>query len=219
MIKIPKYLIPIILVVVIILVGTYYLLSKNPKNTAIPLPEIFPTPTSSLFSLVNAPSESLRGEISTMSGQILWQSRIATQEAVIVNPQQIQQGEKLETGKDSSLTLDFPNAARVNFLDNTAIDIIQTLPSNIVFSQEKGSAEYLNMGNSVVSIRALSLLVQDGGDIIISIDPLKPIVTLKVKSGTAIVAYNSLSFVSHEFTIESGKTYIFNDSTRKGILR
>lgn len=220
MVKILKITILTILGIVIILAGFYYFLSKKTENTAITIPGILPTQKTSSFSLVNAPSESLKGEISTMSGQILWQSRVATEEAQISSPQLIQQGEKLETGKNSALVLKYDGIVKVTFSPETAIDIIQTLPSNLVFSQDSGSAEYKNLGStSVVSVRALSLLVQNSGDISVSINPQRPIVTLVVKSGIATVAYNSLGFVSHEFTIPAGRTYTFNDHTRTGVLR
>lgn len=220
MVKILKITIFTLLGIVMILAGSYYFLSKKTENTTIPLPEIFPTPKVSSFSLENAPSESLKGQISTMSGEILWQSRISTEEAQISSPQLIQQGEKLETGKKSTLVLNYAGVVNITFSPETAIDIIQTLPSNLVFSQDSGNAEYKNLGSSsVVSVRALSLLVQNGGDINVSIDPQSPIVTLVVKSGTATVAYNSLGFVSHEFTLSAGRTYTFNDRTRIGVLR
>ena len=44
------------------------------------------------FSLETAPSESLRGTIVSLSGDVGWQSRISTQAAQITKSMQIQQG-------------------------------------------------------------------------------------------------------------------------------
>jgi len=57
------------------------------------------------------------------------------------------------------------------------------------------------------------------GDATISRNPLKPIVTVFVKSGSAIVAYNDLKYISHEVTINAGQTYTFNYGTRRGVAR
>src|SRR3989344_3525327 len=53
------------------------------------------SPKTSLFSLENAPSESLKGKIEKMSGDIFWFGRVATEPARISSPIDVQQGENL----------------------------------------------------------------------------------------------------------------------------
>jgi len=73
-----------------------------------------------------------------MKGNIDWQGRTATEAAGISAPITIQQGENLITEAGGSLTLVFQNACSLNFSEKTEIDIIQTLPADIVFSQSAG---------------------------------------------------------------------------------
>jgi len=154
-----------------------------------------------------------------MTGEISWQSRTATESAKISSSIAIQQGEKLSTGQASRLSLVFPDAGSVDFSENTEIEIIQTLPANLVFSQTSGIGEYTKTGNFPVSIRAKNFLVEIDGDLIVSFDPKRPVVILTLKSGKAVVAYNDLRFVSHEVTLVPGKIYTFNEDTRKGVLK
>jgi hypothetical protein len=173
----------------------------------------------SSFSLENAPSESLKGIISTMSGEIDWTDRVATEASKIPSPVTIQQGEELSTGVKSSLSLVFPEVCTVKFSQSTDIQIIQTLPANIVFAQISGTGEYTKTDSEPTSVKALNLLANIDGDAVITINQLKPVVTLTVKSGTATVAYNDLKYVSHEVTISAGHTYTFNSGTRRGVVK
>lgn len=173
----------------------------------------------SAFSLENAPSESLKGEIITMTGDISWQGRTATEAAKILFPITIQQGEKLITGEKGSLSLTFDNACSVDLSEKTEFDIIQTLPANIVFSQTSGTGEYVKTGSYPVSIRALKLLAEVDGIISISIDSEKPIITLTVKSGNALIAYNDSKYISHEVSVGSNQSFSFNYDTKKGVLK
>jgi len=191
---------------------------KDNKTFISPLAETAIKKTSA-FSLENAPSESLKGEITNMIGEISWQGRIATEAAKIITPITIQQGEKLITGEKSSLSLTFNNACSIDLSEKTEVDIIQTLPANIVFSQTSGTGEYVRTGNYPISIRVLKLLVEINGNISISIDPQKPIITLTIKSGNALVAYNDLKYVSHEVMVKNNQTFTFNYDKRKGVLK
>jgi hypothetical protein len=173
----------------------------------------------SVFSLENAPSESLKGEITTMSGEIDWQSRTATQASKIESPIPIGQGESLITGANSRLTLEFENTCTVNLNENTETDIIQTLPANIVFSQTGGSGEYIKTGNYPVSVRLKNLLVNPDGDMTVTYDLKKPLISVILKSGTAVLAFNDLKYNSHEVQLNHGETYVFNYGTRKGVLK
>jgi hypothetical protein len=190
--------------------------TKNTESVIIvtPKPEAVNQITSA-FSLENAPSESLRGQISAMTGEIDWTNRVATEASKLSSPVTIQQGEELSTGVKSGLSLVFPEVCSVKFSQNTDIQIIQTLPANIFFAQISGTGEYTKTGSDPVSVRVLNLLANVDGDTVISINQLKPIITLTVKSGTATVAYNDLNYVSHEVTVPKGKTLTFNSGTRR----
>jgi hypothetical protein len=177
------------------------------------------TSNNTSFSLENAPTESLKGEISTMSGKINWQGRTATEAARILSPITIQQGENLITGENSSLGLTFSDVCSVKLAEKTEVDIVQTLPANIVFSQTGGTSEYIRTGTYPVSVRANKLLTKIDGDITISFDINKPIITVSVISGNATAAFDDLKYLSHEVIISTGQKYIFNYGTRKGVLK
>jgi len=219
-----KYILLFLIILIAVLTGLYlFYKQKAEQIVSTPLPtisEITPQPTfTSNFSLENAPTESLKGSITKMTGEVDWQDRIATEAAKISSPITIQQGEKLLTGEKSTLSLVFPSAVSINFSEKTTIEMMQTLPVDLVFSQTTGTAEYNKTDNDPVSVRTLNLLTNITGDTIISINPNKPIITLIVKSGDITVAYNDLKYLSHEVTISAGHTYTFNSGTRKAALK
>lgn len=221
--KFLKYAILILAVFAAGFILTVTFLNSRTKNTesvviVTPKPEAVNKITSA-FSLENAPSESLSGQITTMTGEVDWTDRIATEASKISSPVTIQQGEELSTGLKSSLALEFTNICSVKFSQSTDIQIIQTLPVNIVFAQISGTGEYIKTGSDPVSVRALNLLANINGDTVIAINQLKPVVTLTVKSGTVTAAYNDLKYISHEVTVSAGHTYTFNSGTRRGALK
>jgi|WetSurMetagenome_2_1015567.scaffolds.fasta_scaffold42147_4 hypothetical protein len=171
------------------------------------------------FSPKNAPTDSLKGQITNMTGWIDWQGRTATESTRISSPITIQQGENLQTKENSSLSLTFLEVGTVEMSEKTEIDIIQTLPSNIVFLQASGSAKYTKTGSDPITIRAKKLIASMEGELAVSVDEEKPLVTLTQKSGSTTIAFNDLKYVSHLLKISEGQTYTFNYGTRKGVLK
>lgn len=171
------------------------------------------------FSLENAPSDSLRAKIATLSGQVKWQDRVATQPSEIKGPEVIQQGEELTTGSDGKLELEIPSGVLITASPKTNIAFIQTLPQNIVLSQTTGKAQYQKTGTNPVSVRIDRLLVEiQSGQITISISETKLTTTIDIQAGTITVAYNDLQNVSNVRQIQSGKEFIFNNSTRQSLV-
>jgi hypothetical protein len=160
--KASKYLILTVIPVLLIAVGGFlFYKSRNRDIVEVPTPTaISVTKNTPTFSIENAPSQSLKGEITTMSGEVDWQGRTATVSSQINSPQAVQQGENLTTGASGSLTLTFPNSCTINYSKNTEIDIIQTLPANVVFSQVSGTGEFIVNGSYPISIRVSSLLTE-----------------------------------------------------------
>src|SRR5437016_1573059 len=124
--------------------------------------EKFITPATSQittkFSLKNAPSESSFGSIATMSGSVNWQSRAAIKFVPVKLNQKIQQGDELSTGNNGKVIVKIQNDALILLQPNTHINIIQLLPINFVFVQDKGEAEYVNSIRIPISVRNLDLL-------------------------------------------------------------
>lgn len=170
------------------------------------------------FSLENAPADSLRGKIATLSGDVKWQDRVATQSSQITNPINIQQGEQLITGDNGKVQVEIPAAVIINISPKSDLSFVQTLPQNIVLSQTKGEVEYQKIGTVPVSIRVLRLLVEEKGDITISVSDTLPIITINVHTGSVTVAYNDSQNVSTVKTINSGNQFIFNNDTKEAVF-
>lgn len=171
------------------------------------------------FSIINAPSETIRGRIATLSGEVKWQDRVATQASEIVNPQAVQQGEELSTGDNGNLEVEISTAVKLKVLPKSRISFIQTLPQNVVLSQNQGKIEYQKTGFIPISVRIDKLLLQiEKGEITVSIDETKPVTTIKVLTGLITLAYNDSQNVSNVKQLKEGKQFIFNNTTRQGIV-
>jgi hypothetical protein len=218
--KIILFTIPFLLTAAVV-VG-YFKITQKISTISIPnLPSVSFSDLVKLsrFSLEKAPGTSLVGTITSMSGEVGHEGRLATESAKINSPVPIQQGESLSTGVDGKLVLTFEKAVEIDMSKNASIDIIQTLPVDMVFSQKLGTVEYKKLTDIPVSVRSRHLLIKNDGDITVGVDELKPIITVKVNSGNAIFAYNNKDNISNVLTVESGKTLTFNDDTRRVVLK
>ena len=182
-----------------------------------------PTPTPAPyvpFSVAKPPRESLRGELTTLSGDVLWQSRTATEGAKITTSQAILQGEALSTGSKGAASIEFNGAASMSLSSESAISFIQTLPANIVINQTSGTVAYTRSGTVPLSIRVLGLLLNvDEGEIMVAVNPLRPIITVEVKKGIVTAGFNDLYLVSNVVNISQGHIFYFNNETRKTDLK
>ena len=214
------FLIPF-LITTFLVVG-YFKLTQ--KITAIKIPSLPSVSFSDLvkfsrFSLDKAPSQSLVGVITSMNGEVKHEKRLATESAKINSPVPIQQGESLTTGVDGNLVLTFEKAAEIIISSDTSVGIIQTLPADLVFSQSSGTVEYKKLASLPVSIRSLHLLIENEGDITVSVDKIYPYVTVTINSGSATFAYNNVNNISRVWKFDAGTTLIFNDDTRRVALK
>src|SRR5579863_6283243 len=85
------------------------------------------------FSLTNAPVNSLKGNIITMSGMVTWLSRVAKNPVQLSVSRMIQQGEELGTGKDGNATVVIQNNSTLTLLPNSDVNFIQLLSEDLVF--------------------------------------------------------------------------------------
>lgn len=167
------------------------------------------------FSIDEAPSESIRGNIKDISGDVSWISRTATEGAKLASTTVLQQGEEIQTGENGNLLIEFPSESLIKVQPKTQIDFIQTLPVEFVTSIASGSATFTKISNVPVSIRAMHLLIrQNSGELSIGIDSDKSIVNINVLSGSIRVAYNDLNLNSQVLDFSEGKKITFNDTTR-----
>lgn len=194
----------------------YAFFTKKPQ--VLPIPNLKTIFKSSNFSLEKAPSEALKGKIISLAGDVLWQSRIATDSSKLDSVIEIQQGESLTTKEKSSASIVFDKNLEINLEEKSAIEFIQTLPANIVLFQKFGTVEYKKIGAIPVSIRVLHLLIENKGDILVFLDDQKSIVTVAAISGSAVFSYNDINNVTSVTTLPAGKKLIFNDYSRQAVV-
>ena len=194
---------------------------QAPKLIApIQLPREGSVSNSPIFSLENSPTESMRGSLTELSGNVFWKSRTATQSAALPQTVQIQQGEEVGTGEDGNLTVHFSNGRSLSIFPKSHVNIIQTLPGNLVLQQTDGTVTYKNSGKLPLAVRALGLLTQfEGGEVKISVNQTASVVSVQVIGGSAVAAYNDLKYLSHVLTVFQGKLLTFNDLKKRISLK
>lgn len=215
----------ILLIIVMFVIGGIFASIVSTQITQLPMNTIssetfreskLPDVNVTKFSIDHPPEQSLIGNILEKSGDVLWQSRSATESAQMPNLDFIQQGEIVKTGENSSLKVGFGEYASIELLPFSELNIIQTLPYNIVFQQSEGEILYETIGISPISIRTYRLVTRtENGIIKISIDENNNSKVF-VQAGNADVAYNSSEFVSQVIPLAAGQTFSFNNDKREG---
>jgi hypothetical protein len=197
-----------------LLISFVYFKEKTPPST---ISFTVPTPTQIPFDFfpANPPKDSLIGEISSPSGEILWQSRTSTGAATLGQVTQIKQGEKLVTKNNSQVTINFSPGIIIQEFSASDIEFIQTLTQNVVINQLSGRVSYNQTGTIPLSIRTLHLLVNVASpDLVITTNSENDLVYLDIYAGSVTLGYNNPDFQTITQTIPSGKRVVFHDLTR-----
>ncbi len=196
--------------------GIFLIFSFKRVNQIIYSQELNTPIATSSFSLDVAPGESLRGTIVSLSGDVLWQSRTATEPAKINKPMQIQQGEGIKTLEKGKALVIFANIANLSIDPKTEINFTQTLPTNILIEQNSGTVEYMKLNNNPLSVRSLDLLTQiNSGSIVAFISENQPYIIINVKSGSITVGYNDINYITQTLDITAGNSLIFKTDTKR----
>ncbi|HSX09156.1 MAG TPA: hypothetical protein VLF93_03320 [Candidatus Saccharimonadales bacterium] len=175
------------------------------------------SPLTTKFSLVDAPSNSLKGKIASMSGSVLWLSRTARKPVQLHSSQAIQQGEEITTGENSSVSIVIKNTDEFMLSGNTHVNFIQMLPINLVVAQNKGSVLYENTGDNALTVNALDLIATiNRAWVAISVDPDAGTVTIDVQKGATTIGYEDSQNTSQVVQVTAGKEFVFDDTTRTG---
>ena len=204
----------ILIFVAYFLLGIFLIFSFRQLTETIKFHELnSPLPQFS-FSLDTPPSQSLQGAITFLSGEVEWQSRTATEPAKITKPRQVRQGEEIKTLDTGQTTIVFSDIADITVYPKTDINIIQTLPSNILIGQNNGAADYKKLDGNPLTIRSQNLLIKiNQGEIMISVDENKPYITVNVITGSVSVAYNDINFITKLIAVSSGENILFRTDT------
>lgn len=199
-------------------ISTFFLINKK-TSQEVTKPKVKVSQSVSKFSLEKAPSTALHGDITLLTGDVKWQSRVATEASSITIKQRVQQGESLETGPTGTASLAFPSML-FTLSPDTKLNIIQSLPTSIVLEQPKGEIAYQTTSSTLLGIRISPLLIEsEGGEFLIYIDEDDGIVTISVKSGVVTTAYNDSDAFSNVEKIEKGQVMTFNPSTRTSTIK
>ena len=189
---------------------------ESPRDSQL-LKPFFPK---TLFSIENAPDQSLIGEVASVSGNIAWQSRTANYATLISSPVKLQQGEEIDAQNNGNAVISFPGVGEITVFPNTQINFIQTLPANVVVEQKQGLSIYDKNGNIPISIRALDLLINPTeGTCTVSVDKDSTEIIVTVDSGSATLAFNNINNVTNILTVKKGYEYVFNNNTKVGRLK
>lgn len=211
----------VVLFITFLLVGfvlTFFLIYKNTSQKVI-TPQVKISQEPSKFSLEDAPSTSLHGDITLLSGEVKWQSRTATESSIITLKQKVQQGESLETGKTGKVSVAFPGML-FQLSPTTKLTIIQALPTSMVVEQPSGEIEYQASSSAVLGIRTSPILLEShGGNFSVAIDDGDGTVTISVTSGGVTAAYNDNDNVSTVQKIGKDEVLTFDPSTRTSIIK
>ncbi len=175
--------------------------------------------TATLFSIANAPRQTIHAQIVSFSPDIYWESRVATIPAILTSKIALSQGEEIDTGSGSAI-LSLSPVGIISLAKNTTLDFIQLLPLNIVLSQSKGSVSYDNSNNGQLGVVVGNLLVQViSGKCSVTVDSKKNTITISVASGNVLAAYNDTNYSSHVQTLAAKQIYIFDNTAQTGVLK
>lgn len=166
---------------------------------------------STKFSLINAPEESLKANIATMSGTVYWLSRTAKKPIKLISPRKIQQGEELYTGNKSFVGITINKLEAIYLVSNSNINFIQMLPINEVILQDKGTISYDNFSQNALSVVTQSLITSiNNGAATISINPASNSVTVTVQKGALTDGYIDSEENSDALNIQAGQIIQYN---------
>jgi hypothetical protein len=195
-----------------VIVYKKYTVAKQTTSIKTPLSKSIP------FSLDTPPKQSLQGEIISFTPDIDWQSRSATKPAKLQQKIPVLQGEEFWTKETGMLEILFPSTYQISLQPKSHLNFIQTIPTNFVMLENSGKIIYKKLNPTTpTGIRVLHLLVQqESGEIAISVDDERPIVSITVLKGVVTAAFNDAKNISTVLTINEGSTYIFNDQKREG---
>lgn len=173
--------------------------------------------TESKFSLAEAPSDTMDGKIISLSGETKWESRSATEPAILKQPVVLKQGEEVITGPSGSMAVQFPKGTNINISANSDVSFIQTFPQSMVIAQKSGYVTYLKSETSPLFIRSNSLLLElQKGSITVSMTD--NFTTVTVLSGSITAAYNNIDTKSIVSSVTAGERFIYDNITKDGTI-
>jgi hypothetical protein len=172
----------------------------------------------SRYTLEKAPSETLVGTMLNLSGTVKYESRMATESALIEKAVNVQQGDIIETGEDGSVSVQFKDIAELNIKSLSKTEIVQTLPANLVFWHKSGSVVYKKIGPNPVSVRAHRLLIDINGEAEIIFNKVEPAITIHALKDSVKTVFNNINNETQVVIVDEGKSMEFNNEKRRPLI-
>lgn len=173
-----------------------------------------PSEETTSFSTALPPTLSQQGTI-TASGMVTMEQRDSTVASAIRESSLVYQGERFYTDSNSSALITFQDAATIFLEENADFSIVQTLPYSFVFLQRKGTSQIAKQSNIPVSMRIMdATLGIEQGSVSVTVDPQLQTADITVSSGSAMLGYNNLNYISQVLPIGEGETVIFDNEQK-----
>lgn len=173
-------------------------------------------PKGSSFSF-QPPSEALTGKLIEVEGELKKEPRDDEEFRGVEKGEEILDGEKLATGKDSRVVVEFSGFAEVTLGSNSEIAFINLLPSSFLIKQASGVVNYkLLQSENPLSVRSLNLLFTlEAGESKITTNEEEGGIIVEQLLGKAKIAMVDLENKTHVWEVEEGQTALINDAERR----
>lgn len=173
-------------------------------------------PQKSSFTL-QPPVEALVGKLIEVEEEVKKEPRDDEEFQEAKEKEEILNGEKLATGKDSKAVVEFPDFAEVALFSNSEVTFVNLLPSSFLIRQSQGEVNYkLLQDQNPLSVRSLNLLFTlDSGESKITTDEENGEIVVEQLLGKAKMAMVDLENKTHIWRLEKGQRALIDDEERR----
>lgn len=215
--KIVKYFFLLVVMAAICALGYYYW--QQPSQTQLDLNPRSPlskevTPIMLISPVaVEPPSESQKGTLSEVQGDVLHYPRVAKDWQQARNGEVINQGETIWTKEIGSATVTYPNFATINLKSGSELGIVRTLQNTFLVNQASGSATFAKQDpQRVLAIRISNTLIELlAGTVETDINQETGIITLTQTEGNSKFGIVDQDNETQIYTLKANQVATIND--------
>lgn len=165
---------------------------------------------------LSPPRQAIEGMLTETNGAVKQLVRDASDYTEATPGGKIRQGESLATAIGTA-TVTLPGMATIALGDHTELSFANLLPSNPLFQQKSGDAEYRTEGTASLSIRVLHSLIVASGLWTLSVNDKTVEATLD--HGSLSLGIIDTTNTTHTYTLSEGQTLLVDDNTRSVRIR
>jgi hypothetical protein len=164
-------------------------------------------------SLLLPPTESLTGQVATVSGLVRVQVRENEADQTVEINRVLVDGETLITSPSAILTVNFNQVFQVTLGENSQLSLSNLIKDSLVVQQRAGESIYHTAANQQLAIRVGRLLVLlDSGEA--KITQTDDIAAIQVIAGQAKIGFVDKSNQTQAYEVKAGQTAEFNLAKR-----